>query len=121
MSLTIIPTLRIADIGAARKFYEKGLGFEVDWVWRAAQDTPAFAQISFENTRIYLTERDEGVAGALLYLYVGNVDDWYRKILTNGVPVDTLPHDEAWGNREMQLRDPDGNCLRLCTPISNRR
>jgi hypothetical protein len=29
--------------------------------------------------------------------------------------VDTLPQDKPWGNREMQISDPDGNKLRICT------
>lgn len=117
MTLTVIPTLRIKDIDIARTFYEQVLGFKVDWVWRASEDSPAFAQISYQATRIYLTERDEATFGSLLLIYVENVDDWYRRILGLSVPVDTMPHDEVWGNREMQLRDPDGNCLRFCTPL----
>ncbi|MBN1377772.1 MAG: VOC family protein [Gammaproteobacteria bacterium] len=118
MSLTAIPTLRINDIDIARQFYSEGLGFDIDWIWCAAEGAPAFAQISHEGTRIYLTERNEAATGALVHFYVENVDDWYRKLLANSIPVDTLPHDEPWGNREMQVRDPDGNYLRFCTPVS---
>ena len=116
MSLSVIPTLRIQDIDRSRPFYEKILGFKVDWVWRAGKNSPVFAQISYQGTRIYLTERDEGVAGSLVLIYVDNVDDWHAKLLANSIPVDSLPHNETWGNREMQVRDPDGNCLRFCTP-----
>ena len=121
MSLIIIPTLHVADIGIAREFYENVLGFQVDWVWRANTNAPAFSQISYEDARIYLTERNEGGSGTLLHIYVDDVDDWYSKLLVKSVPVDSMPHDEAWGNREMQLKDPDGNSLRFCTPLSNLR
>jgi uncharacterized glyoxalase superfamily protein PhnB len=121
MPITIIPTLRISDINVARDFYIKGLGFEVDWVWRAAEGAPAFAQVSCDGARIYLTERNEGTTGALVLLYVENVDAWHMQLLARNIPVDTVPHDESWGNREMQIRDPDGNILRLCTPLSGIR
>ena len=118
MSLAIIPTLHVDDINVAREFYENVLGFQVDWVWRAAANAPAFSQISYQDARVYLTERSEGGSGTLLHLYVENVDDWYRRLLANNIPVDSMPHDEAWGNREMQIRDPDGNYLRFCTPLT---
>lgn len=121
MPLTVIPTLRIEDIEISKRFYEQGLGFSVDWIWREKERSPAFAQISYDGTRIYLTERQEGVAGALVLLYVDDVDSWHMKLLANNIAVDTLPHDESWGNREMQLKDPDGNCLRFCTPLSQYR
>ena len=118
MTLTIIPTLHVGDFAVSREFYENALGFQVDWVWRGNENAPAFSQISCEDALIYLTERNEGGGGTLLHVYVENVDEWYNRLLANNIPVDSMPHDEAWGNREMQIRDPDGNCLRFCTPLS---
>lgn len=118
MTNKTIATLKISDLQQSREFYETVLSFSVDWVWGEDEASPAFAQISLHGAQLYLTERDESVIGALVYIYVEDVDSLYRQLLAKGIPVDALPHDEPWGNREMQVKDPDGNCLRFCTPIS---
>jgi uncharacterized glyoxalase superfamily protein PhnB len=121
MTVAVIPALRVSNFDVARSFYENGLGFKVNWVWRGSDDSPAFAEIGLEEACIYLTQRKEGVTGTLIYFYVENVDDFYSGLLTRNIAVDALPHDEKWGNREMQVTDPDGNCLRFCTPLSRYR
>ena len=30
-----------------------------------------------------------------------------------GVPIDLRPTDQTWGNREMYVKDPDGNSIRF--------
>lgn len=116
---TVVPVLRVTEIEQSRQFYEQGLGFTVDWLWRPEEGGPAFAQISRDSLRIYLSE-DKSAAGGMLYLYVDNVDAWYKELLKNSVAVQALPHDEYWGNREMSLLDPDGNQLQICTPINKK-
>ena len=117
---TVIPVLRLKDIEASRSFYETVLEFKVDWLWHPPEGGPGFAQISRDGLRIYLSERDEGAADALIYLYVENVDAWHKQLLIHAVPVDSFPEDKFWGNREMQFCDPEGNCLRICTPLKIR-
>ena len=115
--MSAIPVLRIIDLVEAEMFYCDALNFTVDWRWREAVGKPVFMQISRDDIRLYLTERDECTVGTLVYLYVDNVDEWHRSILKREVGVDALPQDKPWGNREMQIRDPDGNRLRICSVI----
>ena len=114
---SIIPVLWVQDIDISRAFYQQALQFQLDWLWRAAAGEPAFAQMSRDHIKMYLSEREQGPAGTTVYLYVDNVDEWHRQLLAKQVPVETMPHDEPWGNREMLIKDPDGNQLKICTPL----
>ena len=114
----IVPTLRIRDWEAAKKFYVEGLGFQIDFEYRHEPGFPVFSQISRDGMRMYLTEHEGDCDGpGLVYLYVPNVDAWQAELLSRGVLADAAPQDQPWGNRELQLSDPDGNRLRLCTVL----
>jgi len=114
-----IPTLRIADYSAARQFYVDGLGFRIDWEWRHEPDHPVFLQISRGGLRLYLSEHEgDGRIGSLVHLYVSDVDAWQAEMLARGVVAEGPPTDQPWGNREMRVRDPDGNQLCVCAVLA---
>lgn len=114
----VIPVLRVEDIDTSREFYESALKFKLDWLWRPEQGGPAFAQISRDGLLIYLSEDKAVTPRSVIYLYVDDVDDWYKLLLQAGIAVDKVPHDTTWRNREMVLQDPDGNKLTVCTSLS---
>jgi catechol 2,3-dioxygenase-like lactoylglutathione lyase family enzyme len=69
----VVPTLRVAKLAASRSFYERGLGFRVDWE-QANDAGELFAQLSRESLLLYLSERaDDGAGPALVHLYVPSV------------------------------------------------
>ncbi|MCG8591694.1 MAG: glyoxalase superfamily protein [Proteobacteria bacterium] len=118
----VVPTLRIHDWEPCRLFYVQGLGFGVDWEWRDAPHNPAIRQLRRDQAVLYLSEREEdGFPGAVVHLYVEDVDAWHRDLAERGVEVGGPPSDRPWGNREFRLRDPVGNVLCLCTPAGQRR
>lgn len=111
-----IPALRITDYEVSRAFYVDGLGFSIDWEWRHEAALPVFMQINKENLLLYLSQHEgDCQSGGLVYLYVRDVDDWYRTLAERGITVQHSPLDQPWGNREMRVRDPDNNCLCICT------
>lgn len=118
----VVPTLRISDCERSRRFYVEGMGFRVDWEWRERQGLPAFLQISRAGMRLYLSEGEgDGPTGALVYLYVTDVDAWQAELLTRGILAEHKPTDRPWGNREMLVCDPDGNRLCICTALPSMR
>ncbi len=115
---TIVPTLRIRDYEAAKKFYVDGLGFQIDFEWRHEPGFPVFLQLSRGDMRLYLTEHEGDCDGpGLVYVYVPNVDAWQAEFLARGVLADGPPQNQPWGNRELSLSDPDGNRLRICSVL----
>jgi len=108
-------TCYVKNLNKTVKFYET-LGFETrknevdhatlysNWFWI---DFLAMGK----NKR---TEFTKGVdsgnrgAGVFLYLSVDNVDEFHEHLLSSGLKPSTKPQDQPWGNREFNLRDPDG-------------
>jgi catechol 2,3-dioxygenase-like lactoylglutathione lyase family enzyme len=115
-----VPTLRITDDESAKRFYVEGLGFRIDWEWRHEPDSPVFLQISRGGLRLYLSGHEgDGRVGGLVHLYVADVDAWQAEMLARGIVAEGPPVDQPWGNREMRLRDPDGNQLCVCAVIGS--
>ena len=115
----VVPTLRVARLDRALRFYGDGLGFALDWEWRDAPDLPPFAQVRRGGMILYLSEGEgDSQPGNLVYLYVEDVDAWHRSLVERGIECESSPFDQAWGNREFRVRDPDGNALCFCTPLT---
>ena len=55
----------------------------------------------------------DGVSGGVVYVVVDDVDAMHAELLTKGVRIDTGPIDQTWGNREMYVKDSDGNSIRF--------
>ena len=116
----VVPVLRITDCDRSRRFYVDALGFEIDWVWRHEPGLPVFMQISRAGLSLYLSDHRGDAAGpCTAFLYVSDIDDWHRGALEAGLEVEGAPADRPWGNREMSLRDPDGNTLVVATVIAS--
>ena len=104
----VIPILRVADAAAAVAWYER-LRFAVEWVHRFEPGFPAFVAITRGNVRLFLSEHaGDARPDTLIYLRLADVDTIAAEF---GVAVDDAP----WA-REIELRDLDGNRLRIGTP-----
>ena len=55
----------------------------------------------------------DGMPGGVVYIAVDDVDSLHAELVAKGVGIDTGPVDQTWGNREMYVRDADGNSLRF--------
>jgi catechol 2,3-dioxygenase-like lactoylglutathione lyase family enzyme len=53
------------------------------------------------------------VPGGVVFLIVEDVDMLHTELLAKGVKIDLAPTNQTWGNREMYVRDPDGNSIRF--------
>ncbi|WP_067474353.1 glyoxalase superfamily protein [Actinomadura hibisca] len=108
MDEEIIPILRVADAAVAIGWYER-LGFTKQWEHRFEPGFPAFVEVARDQLRLFLSEHEgDARPDTLLYLRVRDVDAVASEF---GVQ----PQDAPWA-REIELRDPDGNRLRIGTP-----
>ena len=111
-----VPVLRITSGSGSLEFYGR-LGFEVEWEHRFGEDFPLFASIKREAWHLFLSEHGgDAVPYGLVYLYTRDIDALFEKWLEAGVGAEP-PHDQPWGMREVQLVDPDGNRLRVGSPV----
>lgn len=104
----IIPILRVSNAAQAVRWYQQ-LGFELEWEHRFAPGLPAFVSVARRSMRLFLSEHSgDARPDTLVYLRIADVDQIAAAF---GVPVE----DQPWA-REIELRDPDGNRLRLGSP-----
>jgi catechol 2,3-dioxygenase-like lactoylglutathione lyase family enzyme len=114
----VMPTLRITDYSRSRQFYVDGLGFQVDWEHRFEPGFPVFMQVSRDGLAFFLTEHTGDCPfGALIHLYVPDVDAWFDELRHKGVRVQDPPNEGLQGLRSMTVVDPDGNKVHICTRL----
>jgi catechol 2,3-dioxygenase-like lactoylglutathione lyase family enzyme len=110
MDEEVIPVLRVSDAAAAAAWYQR-LGFAQEWEHRFEPGFPAFVSIARGAVRLFLSERTgDARPDTLIYLRLRDLDAVAKEF---GADVEQMP----WGP-EVQLRDPDGNRLRIGTPAS---
>ena len=108
---TVVPFLRVADAEASAEWYAR-LGFEIEWRHRFEPGLPLFIAMSIGEARIFLSEHTgDARPNTLLYLYVDDVDTVAAEF---GVAVTLASYDV----RETEIRDPDGNRIRIGTPVT---
>jgi catechol 2,3-dioxygenase-like lactoylglutathione lyase family enzyme len=104
----VIPILRVNDAAVAVAWYQR-LGFIQEWEHRFEPGLPAFVSIARGPMRLFLSEHTgDARPDTLIYLRVRDVDALAGEF---GKAVEQAP----WA-REIELRDPDGNRLRIGTP-----
>ncbi|MET9361631.1 glyoxalase superfamily protein [Streptomyces sp. NPDC006632] len=108
MDEEVIPILHVEHAATAVAWYAR-LGFAKESEHRFEPGLPAFVGVVRGRVRLFLSEhRGDARPDTLLYLRVTDVDAIASEF---GVAVNDVP----WG-REIELRDPDGNRLRVGTP-----
>jgi catechol 2,3-dioxygenase-like lactoylglutathione lyase family enzyme len=118
--LRALPVIHVSHFEAAERFYCDGLGFQRDWAYRPRSDAtdPTFAALSREGVSIHVSSfPGDGVAGSAISIYVRDVDALFEEFAGRGLSINLSPTDQTWGNREMYVRDPDGNSLRFMQPL----
>ena len=105
MEVEVVPVLRVADAGVAVRWYER-LGFTKQWEHRFDPDCPAFVSIACGGARLFLSEhRGDARPDTLVGLMVSDVE---AVVAEFGRPTGEPPY-----GCELELRDPDGNRLRI--------
>jgi hypothetical protein len=108
MNEQLIPIRHVADAASAAAWYQR-LGFQKEWEHRFEPHLPAFVSIAKDAVRMFLSEhKGDARPDTPVYLWVQNVFPIAKDFQ---VKVDEQP----WAH-EIELRDPDGNRLRIGTP-----
>lgn len=113
-----------SDITAMVAFYEYVTGVQAEWL------APVFAEIvtpgaalaigSSETVALFSAGSAEPGANrtAILEFMVSDVDAEFAR-LRDHVAVVHEPKDLPWGNRTMQIADPEGTRVALYTPVTD--
>jgi hypothetical protein len=105
----VIPILRVHKAADAVAWYAR-MGFHQEWEHRFKPGLPAFVSIVRGSIRLFLSEHEgDARPNTLVYMRVTDVRPIAKEFC---VEVQEPP----WGTYEIELRDPDGNRLRIGTP-----
>ncbi len=106
-----MPVFRVADSAATAEWYRRW-GFAVIGEHRFAPELPSYMFLERDGVHLHLSEHTgDAHPDTLVYFYVDDVDAIAAEF---GVTVRTQP----WA-REIELRDPDGNRLRIGTATAD--
>jgi catechol 2,3-dioxygenase-like lactoylglutathione lyase family enzyme len=111
-----IPVLHISEAAAAERFYCSQLGFRLEFAYRpdGVKDDPCYMGVRRDRVWLHLSSfSGDGVAGGVANFIVDDVDQLHSEFVARGVPIAVGPVDQTWGNREMYVRDADGNSIRF--------
>jgi catechol 2,3-dioxygenase-like lactoylglutathione lyase family enzyme len=101
------PILRVADFDASVAYYQKVLGFALEW------QEGRFGSVRRNQTSFMLCEGCQGHPGTWVYVGVSDADALYREYLVSGARIRHEPRNFPWGSRELHVFDLDGHVLRL--------
>ena len=111
-----IPVLHVSSSAAAHEFYCTQLGFALEFATRGdeTRPDPCYMGVHRDGASLHVSSfPDDGISGGVVFLLVDDLDGLFRQLLHTSVQIDLCPTDQTWGNREMYVSDPDGNCIRF--------
>lgn len=108
MDEDVIPILEVQAADLAIRWYQL-LGFTSRGEHRSEPDQPGFIELVRGEVRLFLSEQETESRGeSMIYLRVRDVEAIASEF---GMTPEDVP-----GAREIELRDPDGNRVRIGTP-----
>jgi catechol 2,3-dioxygenase-like lactoylglutathione lyase family enzyme len=111
-----IPVLHVSSSAAAEEFYCNQLGFRRQFAYRNddTKPDPCYMGLARDDAWLHVSSfSGDGIPGGVVYLLVDDVDGLHAELLRKNVGIDLEPTDQTWGNREMYVKDPDGNSIRF--------
>jgi len=110
-----IPVLHVSNSMEAEQFYCNQLGFQRRFAYRPfGGDDPCYMGLTREGALLHVSSfSGDGVSGGVVNFLVSDVDAFYAELVARGVVIDLEPTNQSWGNREMYVKDADGNSLRF--------
>ena len=115
--LQAVAVLRGSEFEAAEAFYCDKLGCTKDWAYQPDENRidPTYAGLSRDGASLHVSSfTGDGVPSGVPVINVRDVDELHPELAGRGVMIDLEPTDQTWGDREMYVKDGDGNSLRFC-------
>ncbi len=112
MKESLVPIFHSTDARESAKWYAR-LGFEVEGEHQFAPGMPYYLFMKRGDILLHLSEhKGDARPNSLVYFYVNDVD-------TIALEFGEEVEDQPWGCREISIKDPDGNRLRIGTRQSS--
>jgi len=104
-----VPILPVSDLSEALDYYQRVLGFDVEWKWG---EPPYLESVCRDQVEVNLSLSSEPAAAASkVYFPMAGVDAYYSEITRAGAKVAVPLADRPYGMRDFRIVDPNGNEL----------
>jgi len=113
-----IPVIAISDSLKAEDYYCRVLGFQQMFAYRPdpTKSDPCYLGIARDGVYLHLHSFKPERAGLTdAFLWVDDVDKLFAELSSRRAICQLPPTEQSWGNREMHIRDQDGNVLCFAT------
>lgn len=118
---TIIPILRVFDLGKTKAFYVDYLDFRIDWEHRFEPALPLYMQVSRDQCRLHLSEHHgDCCPGSAVRIATREIGRFHAGLAAKCYGfarpgLETTP----FGMNEVRLTDPAGNRITFFEPIAD--
>jgi catechol 2,3-dioxygenase-like lactoylglutathione lyase family enzyme len=116
--------LLVADVARSTQYYRDALGFETrhwevnpEHYGYAERDGCHFHFARFDGARSRPNHEEAPPDMFDAYLWVDDVDALHEELAGRGAELLHGPVDQAYGQREIRVRDPDGYILAFGRPL----
>ena len=104
----VTPILSVKKLTDSIDYYVDRLGFRIEF--EAGKD---FCAVMHDTIRIFLVEGAQGNPGTWLHIWVEDVDALHEELKETGATILNPPRNQPWGDREMDVTDPDRHIIRF--------
>lgn len=111
-----IPLLRVRSASAVDRFYCGKLGFRVLSTYRPRSDAadPAYCVLARDGALVHVSSfPGDGAIGHVVTISVDDIEGLFDELIAAGIDTGDGIMDQSWGDREIYVRDPDGNGIRF--------
>lgn len=118
---SVVPILFVRDVSASAAFFQKKLGFEIDFL---SGSPPFYGSVSRGEVCLHLrcvhapnfaelAARE--VSLILATIEVSDLQGLFEELKGRGVEFPQTPTRQPWGGTDFKIRDPDGNVISFVT------
>ena len=111
------PILDVKSVEHSIAYYTTKLGFAKSWDWPGDSADKTFAAVTNGEVSIFLAETTGPIHPTWIFYDVNSADNVHAAYVEAGVKIREAPNDKPWGSREFLAEDPDGNVLRIASPL----
>lgn len=108
----MLPELPLTDVPAGVEYYQRVLGFHVNY---AQHDLGVMDRDDFTILLITRSDRHTGIGSC--QAYVRDADALYAELVAHGADVQGEPVSHPWGLRDFRVLDLEGNRLTFAQPF----
>jgi uncharacterized glyoxalase superfamily protein PhnB len=108
------PVICVSKSADAEDYYCRILGFEKVFAYRPDPNRtdPCYLGVRRDGVTLHLHSFKPERAGKTdTFITVADVDKLYAELSSRGARCELPPTNQSWGNREIGIRDQDGNAL----------